>query len=132
MLITMSMILSSDDRKDLALRLIKRYDKLISFKVQFESSNREKKAKKLKKLRKAIFEWGKKYHFYIRDVWIVYTDCIIFTRHPSFKFTEMSISETEDMFYDRMRRYVEANRSPAQLYFLHERDLYLEEKYFNQ
>ena len=117
------------DYKLVALDLIHKNPKLIRIVVGFEFSNKEPKSKFPKRMVKAIHNWGNKYTSYVRDVLVTYSDTVCLYRHPRFKFSEMSISETEETYFKRLRDYVERNRSPAQLEFLKERSKYLKEKY---
>ena len=82
-----------------------------------------------KRMVKAINKWGNKYTSCVRDVLFTYSDTVCWFRHPRIKCSEMSISESEETYYKRLRDYVERNRSPAQPEFLKERTKYLKEKY---
>ena len=113
--------------RQFAFELIEKEPKLITIEVDFKKNGR--KAKYPKKLVRYIQEVGKKYPFFVRDVCIKYADVCVLYRHPVFKKYEMSISETEESYYARLRKYVENNRSPAQLDVLQERENILRNRY---
>ena len=94
------------DNKLFALDLIYKNPKLIRIVVNFEFDNKEPKSKFPKKMVSAIHKWGNKYSSYIRDVMVIYKDTTCLFRHPRFKFCEMSISETDDIYYARLRQPV--------------------------
>lgn len=114
------------DPKEEALYLIKKVPQSQAIRIRVDCPTFVSDASELIR---EIFKWGYRCDVLKRDIRLTYKGRKRFIHHPATPEYAQWLSENARQHKLRLKKIIEDNRTPAQLDFLKEREMYLREKY---